>query len=94
MDTALNMQPDESMNERLTKRCFLGLAEGKYLVSNTQHAPGVPVFAEYVAAAEKRETQWRRIVASRANGRHFFLFATCDGYAQMLQRFGFVSHLN
>ena len=88
------MQPDESMNQRLTKRCFFGLPEGRYLVSNTHHAPGVPVFAEYVAVAEKREAQWRLIVASRANGRHFFLFETSAGYAQMLQQFGFASHLN
>jgi len=88
------MQPDESMNQRLTKHCFLRLTEGKYLVSNTHHASGIPVFAQYVVAPEKRETQWRHIVASGANGRHFFLFDTCDGYAQMLQRFGFVSRLN
>ncbi len=82
------------MNERLTKRFFFSLPEGKYLVSNTHHAPGIPVFAEYLVPPEKREAQWRRIIAARVDGRHFSLFETCDGYAQMLKKFGLAANLN
>lgn len=77
------------MNQRLTKKCFLTLPTGTHLVSNTHHSIGVPTFAETVVPALARERQWRRIVAARVNGCHFFLFASPDGYKQMVVRMGY-----
>jgi hypothetical protein len=77
------------MNQRLTKKCFLTLPTGTHLVSNTHHSIGVPIFAETVVPSLARERQWRRIVAARVNGRHFFMFGSPDGYKQMLARMGY-----
>lgn len=77
------------MNKRLTKKEFLNLPTGMHLVSNTHHSIGVPVFSEMVAPLSAREGQWRRIVAAKANGRHFFLFDTAAGYKQMVERMGY-----
>jgi hypothetical protein len=60
-----------------------------HLASNTMHSIGVPVFAEAVAQPSERRSQWKRIVAARVNGRHFFLFPTADGCKRMVQRMGY-----
>ncbi len=77
------------MNQNLTKTCLFSLSTGVHLVSNTHHSIGVPVFAETVSPVREREQQWRRIVVAKANGRHFFLFATAEGYKQMIERMGY-----
>jgi hypothetical protein len=75
---------------KLTKKIFLTLPAGKYLVSNTCiDTKGTPLFAEYIADLEDREKQWRRIVASKSNGRKFMLFDTVAAHAQFLEQFGF-----
>jgi hypothetical protein len=84
----------QDMNQRLTKRVFLNLPTGMHLASNTMRSIGVPVFAEAVAHPSERRSQWRRIVAARANGRHFFLFPTADGYKRMVQRMGYGQELS
>jgi len=63
---------------RLTKRLYLTLRPGRYLVSNTL-SEMVPMFAETVTVDEG---QWRRICAAGANGRLCMLFDSPDGYKE------------
>ena len=55
---------------KLTKKFFMGLREGLYLVSNAGRSPALPCFAGYIVSLEKRERQWQRI---RASGAHNML---------------------
>jgi hypothetical protein len=61
----------------LSKRRFLGLKTGDYLVSNCGFPP---IFAETILFESEREDQWKRIVASGANGKRFALFASVEDY--------------
>ncbi len=63
---------------KLTKRFFLELKEGLYLVSNIQDGTtretATPVFAEAVAATEQRDAQRQKIKDLHADGRLCDLF--------------------
>lgn len=48
----------------LTKRFFLSLPAGVFLVSNCMRSPVEPVFAETVQPANARQSQWQSIIPS------------------------------
>lgn len=56
--------------------------EGLFLVSNVGHSPNQPLFAEIVQPAARREAQWRKIVACRANHRLCHLFKSPADYLE------------
>jgi hypothetical protein len=58
----------------LTKKLFMGLPEGVFIVSNLG-APRQPKCAEYVLSqASERGKQWERIVLRGCNNRFFWVF--------------------
>jgi len=65
-------------NHKLTRKFFMSLPEGVYVVSNCCDALGpgraTPVFHEYVARREERPAQWDQIRAVGADQR------LCDIY--------------
>ena len=74
------------MRPKLTKSVFIALQTGEYLVSNTMHSFGRPVFAEFVNPPARREGQWTRLVAAGAAGRCFLTFESPDHYELMVKR--------
>jgi hypothetical protein len=56
----------EIKRAKLTKRFYLQLSTGLYLVSNLGWAPDKPIFAEKVVHDSQRMIQWRKIVESGA----------------------------
>ena len=51
-----------------------------YLVSNTQTSPGQPCYQEAVSPLDRRESQWRRIVAAKVAGNTCNVFNNQDQY--------------
>lgn len=51
---------------KLTKKIFMKLPKGTYIVSNVFFYDGIPIYAGWVSAFEKREKQWRCIAKSSA----------------------------
>jgi hypothetical protein len=65
----------EPLRGGLTKKFFLGLPKGVYLVSNLwDPSPLQSVFAERVVAKDQREYQWRKIVEAGASYRSCWIF--------------------
>jgi hypothetical protein len=56
-------------HEKLTKKLFFSLPEGKFVASNILSKEWVPVFAEHLSPVQEREEQWRRIVKAKADQR-------------------------
>lgn len=54
---------------KLTKKFFMQLPEGVFLVSNVFHNPTTTVFAEEVSPVSERSAQWDRIVSAGADQR-------------------------
>lgn len=54
---------------KLTKKYFMQIPEGRYLVSNCYLNMMQSVFEEYVCSPEKRNDQWQRIVEAGASQR-------------------------
>jgi hypothetical protein len=67
---------------RLTKKFFLTLQDGVYLVSNVYDSSGKPAYAAYVAPTDGREAQWRSIKDVGADGRHCDVFRHEDAYKE------------
>jgi len=68
------------MYEKLSKKFFLGLPDGVFLVSNTMLAPGQPMFAQAVKPPNQRADQWQEIVAARVNGRKCMVFKSAKDF--------------
>lgn len=68
------------MSGRLTKKFFMSLPEGLYLVSGVGDAPGQPAFGETVSAIMEREAQWQRILNARINNRLCDVFQSSANY--------------
>ncbi|MFA4918275.1 MAG: hypothetical protein WC581_03375 [Thermodesulfovibrionales bacterium] len=66
--------------EKLTKKFFLSLAKGVYLVSNAYVSLNKSVFAEYVEPLSTRNEQWKRIVESSASQRLCYVFKSQHDY--------------
>ena len=58
----------------LTKRTFMDLPSGQYLVSNVGHSISEPCFAEYVTLEEHRSEQWERIKMQGVEQRKCMVF--------------------
>lgn len=59
---------------KLSKRFFVTLPEGVFLVSNLYFHRGMPVFAEKTVPMTDREDQWKRIVSLGASQRNCRVF--------------------
>jgi len=60
---------DKPIRARLSKRFFLSLPKGVFIMSNIFDAPGQPTCAESVSPACEREKQWEKIVSLKCNRR-------------------------
>jgi len=58
----------------LTKKLFMDLPEGVFILSNIMDAPGQPKCFESVSLASERGKQWERIVLRGCNNRFFWVF--------------------
>jgi hypothetical protein len=87
---------DEIMNEnqplgshKLTKKFFMSLPAGVYVVSNCYDTLGpghaTPVFNEYVAPQEERKSQWDRIKAAYADQRLCDVYCSAEDYKKVVQ---------
>jgi len=69
---------------KLTKRFFMSLKTGQYVVSNicNQMEKGrvEPCFREEVLPPESREEQWRRIESAHADGRFCDVLEGAEDY--------------
>ena len=76
--------------QKLTKKFFLSLPTGVYLVSNCYEMVSTdaytPAFYEYVVASDQREAQWQRIKAAGANHRLCIVYRTTDEFTESLRR--------
>jgi len=61
---------------KLTKKFYLSLPEGVFLVRGVGDSPWEKSFAEYVVSDSERERQWKRIVAAIADQRNCGVFKT------------------
>jgi len=68
------------LSGELTKKFFFSLLPGDYLVSNVFEATGQPIFAEIIKPKGQRESQWKAIVAARANRRRCQVFNSKKHY--------------
>ena len=73
--------------EKLTKKIFMALPEGAYLVSNVLEYGHTPSFKEKVCAKDERLKQWQRIVKSRVDQRLCLIFETKDDYKESMRIF-------
>lgn len=66
---------------KLSKKNYLALPSGEYLVSSCYKSPKEPVFADRIAYwDEDKKRQWAQIVAAHADQRHFFVFKSKEEY--------------
>ena len=76
--------------QKLTKKFFLELPTGVYLVSNCYEMVSVdtytPAFYDYVVASDQREIQWKQIKATGANHRQCMIYRTADEFKESLRR--------
>jgi hypothetical protein len=70
----------KSKGVKLTKKYFMELPEGVYLVSNVYEDKDTPAYADLVPPLFKREEQWRKIVKSHADQRLCDVFKTKKDY--------------
>ncbi len=71
---------------KLTKRFYLGLDPGLFLVSGVGDSPRQRAFAEYVAPHEERQEQWARIREAMADQRNCDVFPTADEFEADVDR--------
>jgi hypothetical protein len=75
---------------KLTKKFFMSITSGVYLISNTADNNQNPIFAEYVVSSqEKKEEQWKRIKEVRADNRLSILFKSkkeANSYIEKLKK--------
>jgi hypothetical protein len=82
------MMPSSINSNKLTKKYFMSLAAGKYLVANVCDHHYRSDFSEEVAQIQFREEQWERIKSIGADGRLCCLFpnwATFRNHARRKQ---------
>jgi hypothetical protein len=68
------MSTNEMMRAKLTKRFFLELPEGVFLVSNVFKDRMVPYFAEKISVIPDREKQWIKITELGVEQRLCYIF--------------------
>jgi hypothetical protein len=80
------MQPIQ--RGKLSKKFFMELDEGLYLVSNVGENPLKPIFAELMVPLNVREEQWKRIRSKNVNNILCEVFPSKDIFEQYnLSRF-------
>jgi hypothetical protein len=67
-------------SQKLTKKLFTQLPEGLYLASNVHDDLFRSIFEENIAALDRREEQWKRIVSAGASQRIVYVFKTKEDY--------------
>ena len=67
---------------RLSKKVFMSLPAGGFLVSGVFDFASHPVFAEPVAPLQKREAQWVRIKELKVDQQHFTRYPNKAIYAK------------
>jgi hypothetical protein len=76
-------------SHKLTKKFFMSLPTGVYVVSNCYDTlrPGhaTPVFNEYVLPEDERRSQWGRIKAAYADQRLCDVYRSAEDYKKVLQ---------
>ncbi len=70
--------------DKLTKKFFMQLPEGLYLVSNLHRTRFQSMFAEEIATLVNREKQWKRIVAVGVSQKLCHVFKTKKDYETWL----------
>lgn len=70
----------KSIGVKLTKKYFMELPEGVYLVSNVYEDNNTPAYADEVPPLFKREEQWKKIVKAYADQRLCNVFKTKKDY--------------
>ena len=78
----------EKMRSKLTKKFYLQIPAGLYLVSNLGWAPGKPIFEEKVVRQSDRENQWERILKCGADQRLCLIFANKKDHEKWVKQFG------
>ena len=77
---------------KLTKKFFIDLPEGVYIVSNcykkVRRNKYVPLFEETVGSLKERDTQWERIRSARANQRLCFVYTNLMDYKKLKATWG------
>jgi len=73
-----------SFGIKLTKKNFMRLPEGVYLVSSVLNPPSGPVFAEVVLPPEQRAEQWKRIKEARCDGRNCATFRSEEHHKALM----------
>jgi len=66
--------------EKLTKKFFMQLPEGLYLVSNIHENRFQSRFAEEIAAFDQKGNQWKKIVAAGVSQTLCYVFKTKKDY--------------
>lgn len=72
---------------KLSKKFFMQLGEGLYLVSNLYETRYESLFAEEVSSQHYREQQWQRIVRAGVNDRICNVYRTEADYRYWLADF-------
>jgi hypothetical protein len=68
------------LSGKLTKRFFMGLSQGLYVVSNKGRSPIRSCFDEYAASPARREKQWQKIRSRGAQNNLCRVFASRKDY--------------
>ena len=77
----------ELTRKKLTKKFFMELHEGSFLVSNVGYAIDKPVFAEKISPSSKRLAQWEKIVSVGADQRLCKIYKTKMDHEAWLKEF-------
>jgi hypothetical protein len=77
----------ERMRGKLTKKFFLQIPEGLYLVSNIGWTPDRPIFEEKVLHNDNREGQWERILKRGVDQRLCYIFASKEDHEKWVKQF-------
>jgi len=74
---------------KLTKKFFMNLPEGLYLVSNVYDTLGyscaTPIFNEYIVQRENRNAQWDKIKSVGADQRLCDVYRSAEEYKKVMQ---------
>ena len=68
------IMPAELQIGKLSKKFFINLPTGVFLVSNCFSSPQKSIFAQYVLPLPERENQWQQICAAGASQRNCHIF--------------------
>jgi hypothetical protein len=73
------------MSGKLTKKFYIGLPDGVFLVCSAGMSPLEPSFAEYVAIDIDRPVQWNRIREARADQIECHVYQTKEDFEEYLK---------